>query len=138
MVQREVRRNRMARVRAADRRTDARNRDRAMTPSSPGGNTAVSDIVPSLSSMRARFGARAGFSFAASDPPLSLYLDHALRSVLEPLQCLEKLGLPRHGRLAFFFFLLDDIFRRVGDKLLVGKLGIDTPDVGFGLGQLLV
>jgi hypothetical protein len=36
----------------------------AMTPSSPGGNTTVSDIVPSLSSMRARSGCRdAGLTF---------------------------------------------------------------------------
>jgi hypothetical protein len=36
----------------------------AMTPSSPGGNTTVSDIVPSLSSMPAQSGCRdAGLTF---------------------------------------------------------------------------
>ena len=57
---------------------------------------------------------------------------------LEPLQRLENLGFSCRGRLALFFFLFDDFFRRVGDELLVGKLGVDALDVGLGLGQFLV
>ena len=57
---------------------------------------------------------------------------------LQPLQRLENLGLARHRRLALFLFFLDDLFRRVGDELLVRKLGVDALDVGVGLGDLLV
>src|SRR6478609_11486269 len=59
-------------------------------------------------------------------------------NVLQPLPRLEDFCLARRGCVAFFLFLFDDFFRRVGDELLVGELGVDALDVGFGLGQFLV
>src|SRR3984893_6807593 len=70
--------------------------------------------------------------------PASTFRDHALCGALEPLQCIEDLGLARHGRVTLFFFFLDDFFRRVGDEFLVGKLGVDPLDVGLGLRPFLV
>ena len=46
-------------------------------------------------------------------------VQHRLTRVLQPLQCFENLFLPRHRRLAFFLFFLDDLLGRVRHKLLV-------------------
>ena len=68
----------------------------------------------------------------------SIRTDHALGGVFQPLQRFEDFRLPRHRGLAFFFFFLDDFFRRIGDEFLVAELGIDALDVGVGLDQFLV
>src|SRR5260221_11663984 len=39
------------------------------------------------------------------------------RRVLQPFQRFQNLFLARHRGLALFFFLLDDLIRRVGDEL---------------------
>src|SRR5450631_2086902 len=61
-----------------------------------------------------------------------------LSCVFKSLQRLNDSGFACHGRLALFFFLLDDLFLRVGDEFLVAQLGVDALDVGIGLGQFLV
>src|SRR5580704_2305893 len=61
-----------------------------------------------------------------------------LRCVLQPLQRFEDLFLARHRSLALFLFFLDDLFARIGDELLIAKLGIDALDIGIGLGDFLV
>ena len=57
--------------------------------------------------------------------------------VFQPLQRLEDFRFPRHRRLAFFLFFLDDFLRRIGDEFLVAELGVDALDVGVGFCQLL-
>ncbi len=45
--------------------------------------------------------------------------------------------LSRHRCVALVLFFLDNLFRRVGDELLIRKFRIDPLDVGVRLGDLL-